>query len=226
MSIAPPTSRMPGRLPGAVVLDMDGLMLDSERIDREIWQGAMRRRGYEFPDALHAALIGHTDVDGEHVLRAHFGAELPLAELAAEAQSLWREHIATRGVPRKPGLNELLDHLEAERIPVAVATSTARAKAIERLGPLAARFDALVFGDEVTNGKPAPDIYLLAAERLGRPPADCLALEDSPAGVIAAEAAGMMVIMIPDLLVPTTAPRYQCASLLEVAAWLARGRRS
>jgi HAD superfamily hydrolase (TIGR01509 family) len=220
MSRVGPRAQMPAELPGAVVFDMDGLMLDSERVDRDIWRTLLGRRGYEFPDALHAALVGRRDADSEASLRAHYGESFPLAELRAEARAAWHAHLATDTVPHKDGLAELLGHLAAARLPVAIASSTGRARALAKLGPLAARFDALAFGDEVRAGKPAPDVFLLAAERLRVAPATCLALEDSPAGVAAAEAAGMTVIMIPDLVAPERPPRYHCSSLHEVVEWL------
>ncbi len=220
MSRVEPPARLPAHRPGAVVFDMDGLMLDSERLDRDIWRALLDRRGYEFPDALHAALVGRREADSAASFSAHYGESFPLAQLRAEARAAWHEHLATATVPHKDGLAELLDHLAAARLPVAIASSTGRSRALAKLGPLATRFDALAFGDEVRAGKPAPDVFLLAAERLQVAPATCLALEDSPAGVAAAEAAGMTVIMIPDLVRPEPPPRYQCRSLREVVQWL------
>lgn len=104
-------------------------------------------------------------------------------------------------VPKKPGLDELLALLDSRHIPKAVATSTRRKIAVTQLAAngLLDRFDAIATGDEVANGKPAPDLFLLAAQRLGADPAACLVLEDAEPGVIAAHRAGMQVYMVPDL---------------------------
>lgn len=211
---------MPERLPRAVVFDMDGLMLDSERLVRTLWQDAVRRRGYALTDAIHATLIGRREPESEALLRAHFGASFPMDEIRSEVQHDWRRRVLEHGIPRKPGLDPLLDFLEANAIPRAVATSTARQQALISLGPLFHRFHATVCGDEVPEGKPAPDIYLRAAERLDVSPGDCLALEDSIAGVTAAERAGMTVIMVPDLVAPPEHVRHVSPSLTEVTVWL------
>ena len=108
------------------------------------------------------------------------------------------------GVPHRPGIVELLDWLEARDIPRAVATSTKRPLALRKLraARLLDRFDAVCTSSDVAQPKPAPDVYLLAAERLGVAPADCLVLEDSPTGVRAALAAGMTPVQVPDMLLP------------------------
>ena len=220
MSAGPRRGRVPDRLPKAVVFDMDGLMLDTERLERELWRTVVARRGGEFPDSLYAALVGRRESDSAPTLREHLGAGFALEEARAEVRKLWRERTAVDGAPLKPGLHELLNCLEASSLPTAVATSTARERALESLGPLAMRFAVLCFGDEVVHGKPEPDIYRLAAARLTLEPRDCLALEDSPAGLAAAEAAGMPAILIPDLVEPEVEPRYRLESLAEVTAWL------
>jgi beta-phosphoglucomutase-like phosphatase (HAD superfamily) len=211
---------MPAELPRAVVFDMDGLMFDTERLERDLWRAAAQRHGFEIPGTLNARLVGRRAVDAEQILWAHFGADLPLERIKADVQVQWAKVAGGSGMPRKPGLEELLVRLERARIPKAVATSTARVKARVALGALADRFEALACGDEVANGKPAPDIYLLATRRLGMAPEACLALEDSPPGVAAARSACMPVVMIPDLVQPTVPPEYICASLTQVAEWL------
>jgi len=212
--------RMPAALPRAVVFDMDGLMFDTERLERDLWRAAAQRHGFDILPALNATLVGRRAVDAELLLLAHFGAQFPLEQIKADVQLHWGRVAASGGMPRKPGLEELLAHLERARIPKAVATSTVRAKALVALGALADRFQALACGDEVTHGKPAPDIYFLAAQRLGIAPEACLALEDSPPGVAAARGARMPVIMIPDLVEPPEPPEFICSSLAQVSDWL------
>lgn len=116
----------------------------------------------------------------------------------------------------KPGVTELLAWLQERRVPKAVATSSARAKAMHHLWTTGVlnRFGAVVTRDEVERGKPHPDLYLRAAERLGTPPDRCLALEDSYNGVRAARAAGVSVVMVPDLLRPTEEMRSMCEAVV------------
>lgn len=197
-------------------------MLDTERLERDLWRAAARRHGIEITDAFNARLVGRRAVEAEALMREHFGPDMPLEAIKAEVRVQWEGIAASEGMPRKPGLEALLDGLERARIPKAVATSTVRAKALVSLGPLADRFQALVCGDEVVKGKPAPDIYLLVARRLGIPAHEALALEDSLPGVAAARAAYMPVIMIPDLIEPAEPPEYICASLTQVSEWLDR----
>lgn len=214
---------MPKELPCAVVFDMDGLMFDSERVDREIWREVAGRRGHDFPDSVHDSIVGRGRVDSDKILLEHFGEAFPLAEARAETRDRWTERIKNEGLPYKPGLIELVEYLESIATPIAVATSTERSKALLCLGTLAKRFDALAFGSEVTHPKPAPDLYLLAASRLGIAPAECLALEDSPTGLAAAQAAGMTTILIPDLVAPSSPPQFICGTLSDVAQWLRGG---
>jgi len=211
---------MPAGPPLAVVFDMDGLMLDTERLERDLWRAAAQRHGYDIPAEFNARLVGRRAIDAEQIMLQHFGPAYPLASIKADVKRHWEQIAATDGMPRKPGLEELLVLLERARIPKAVATSTVRAKAVVSLGALADRFQAMACGDEVVNGKPAPDIYLLAARRLGVAPHDALALEDSLPGVAAARAAKMPVIMIPDLVPPDAPPEFICASLAQVSQWL------
>jgi HAD superfamily hydrolase (TIGR01509 family) len=127
----------------------------------------------------------------------------------------WRADVESAGVPAKPGLTELLALLAGHGIPTAVATSTERENAdlTLRVSGLAGRFRAVVTGDQVSRGKPAPDIYLEAARRLNVPPASCLALEDSGHGIQSARAAGMRTMLVPDLKPPT-------AEALAAASWV------
>ena len=126
-----PGPRMPARLPRAVVFDMDGLMLDTERLDRDLWQAAARERALDIPDALHAALVGRRAADAERTLVAHLGADFPLAEIREQVHARWHAIAVGHGLPRKPGLQRLLAALERARIPKAIATSTPRRSACE-----------------------------------------------------------------------------------------------
>jgi HAD superfamily hydrolase (TIGR01509 family) len=214
------------RWPRAVVFDMDGLMFDSERVEYAAWRTAAAQYGYVYTEELHRSFVGRRDADCEHDLAAHFGANFPNAKIRELAHSHWYEQVSTKGMPVKPGLTELLDYLDTAKLPKAIATSTIRSRSLLSLGSLAKRFDVLVCGDEVVHGKPAPDIYLRTADCLALPPGDCLVLEDSPAGVEAAQRAGMMVVQVPDLAPAVPGAHGVCRTLYEVTDLLCASRLS
>jgi beta-phosphoglucomutase len=205
----------------AVVFDMDGLMLDTETIYKRAWQSAARDLGYDLDDDFYATLIGRALADGETALASRFGPAFPLEEFGSRWSRAWKLDVQSAGIPPKPGLHELLAILERRDVPVAVATSTYRdaAELTLRAGGLDTHFQVVVSGDEVLRGKPAPDIYVEAARRLGVNAARCLALEDSDAGVLSSSRAAMLTLMVPDLKPPSpeaAAAAFQVfASLLD-----------
>jgi HAD superfamily hydrolase (TIGR01509 family) len=225
-------AQLPTRLPSpafaatlqAVIFDMDGLMLDTERWERTAWRLVAREQGRTFSDEFFATLVGRRESDTLPRLREHFGEHFPLEAARVRVRALfesWVEHCPT---PVKPGVASLLAALRRLQIPLAVASSTARAPALQRLGDLATYFRASVFGDEVAHAKPHPEIYDRALAQLGVAPKDALALEDSPPGLRAARAAGLTTVVIPDLLPPPEDAVYACNSLSEVEKWLQSGR--
>jgi HAD superfamily hydrolase (TIGR01509 family) len=186
---------------------MDGLMLDTESINRAAWQQAARDLGYEVSDALYMTFVGRRTADCEQDLITRFGAEFPMEDFRPRWRECRRVAIARTGIPIKPGLLDLLRFADDRGVPIAVATSSGGRTAEATLGAagLLDRFRVIVTGDQVVAGKPAPDIYLEAARRLGVHPARCVALEDSDAGVLSAHAAGMRALHIPDLKAPSDA---------------------
>jgi HAD superfamily hydrolase (TIGR01509 family) len=206
---------LPDFLPRAVICDMDGLILDTERLDREIWREVMAENGLEYPEDLHASVVGLTGEQTIRRLSDVYGAAVPVAAYHSEVLARWTRRLEAAPAPIRPGALKLLDWLEAHRIPVAIATSTRRDNARMRLGPLVQRFDAIACGDEVAHRKPAPDLYQLALARLGFNATGCLALEDSEAGVRSAEAAGLSVVGVPDLVEPPLCS-YRANSLYDV----------
>lgn len=208
-----------------VLFDMDGLMVDTEPLARAAWEQVVAPYGLTMSDDLYGRMLGRrTSESAQLVLEA---LVLPLLrdELIERKTAIFLDSLAD-GVPAMPGLYALLDEVERRGLPWAVATSTPRPVAEIILGHLgvAGRAAALACGDEVAHGKPAPDIFLLAAARLGAAPAACLVLEDSANGCAAAIAAGMRVAAVGPAAVamPVDGPfglayrRYP--SLVEVAA--------
>lgn len=191
-------------------------MLDTESISRMACQTAIAELGYTISDELYLTFIGRKDTECEAILQQMWGDAFPIAQCRERIAQLWQHHVQTQGIARKPGLSELLTYLEEKSILKAIATSTERQQALHRLEDLANRFAVIVTGDEVQQGKPAPDIFLLAAERLLVAPEDCLVLEDSEAGIAAAQAANMTAIMVPDLKQPRSPTFRVCSSLLDV----------
>jgi HAD superfamily hydrolase (TIGR01509 family) len=193
----------------SVIFDMDGLMLDTEPRYREAWIEAAAECGYELSEAVYSGVIGRTRIEGEQIVQEHFGPAFPRDLFRKACERLERIALESTPLPKKPGLDGLLEMLESRHVPVAVATSTTRDTALAQLeaAGLLHRFNAIATGEEIVNGKPAPDLFLLAARRLNTDPANCLVLEDSAAGVAAARAAGMPVYMVPDLIPPSPETR-------------------
>jgi len=222
----PPAPRARSR-PAAVIFDMDGLMLDTEPLAARAWTDAAAVVGVDFDHAVTPRLIGRNFPDCRALIRAHHGQSYPVDALMAAWQDAYDAIVAREGIEHKRGLVALLAWLEQAGVPRAVATSTRRARAQAKLvdAQLFDRFGALVGGDEVARGKPAPDIFLEAAARLAVAPEDCVVLEDSEPGVEAALAAGMLPMMVPDLAPPSPALLARAplvfASLVEVRAHLA-----
>jgi HAD superfamily hydrolase (TIGR01509 family) len=208
-------------LPAALLIDMDGLLLDTERLIRDMMIAVMADRGQCMGHADYAALIGRTQEDSGVWMQARFPGLDYAAVRAAVAERMAADWGPRR--PLKPGAAAML---RATPLPCALVTSTVRAQACSHLqhAGLLDHFVIIVGGDDVANGKPHPEPYLTAAARLGLAPQDCLALEDSHNGVLSAHAAGVPVIMVPDLLpaTPEIAARVLAVALdLEtVASWL------
>lgn len=188
----------------AVIFDMDGLLLDSERVAYAIGREASLHLGLPWDHEVAMRMIGTNSRDGYRLLQDAFGPDFPVEAHQAEFGRRYEDAIREGRFPLKPGVHELLDVLAARGLPAAVATSTRRSRALPKLQNVGIleRLHGVVGGDEVEHGKPAPDIYLAAAALLGTPIADCLVLEDSNTGVRGGLASGAQVIMVPDLLTP------------------------
>lgn len=185
------------------IFDMDGLLLDTERLYQESWVEMARAFG-QTPDPAFPAAVSGTSGEGmREVIRRYYPAVDPCAFQAgciARVDGILDE----QGPPVKPGAGELLEYLSTRGVKLAVASSSGRERILSNLR--AARldhfFDAVVSGQQVERGKPEPDIFLLAAREIGCPPEDCYVFEDSVNGVRAGMAAGCVTVMVPDLVPP------------------------
>lgn len=178
---------------------MDGLMVDSEPLSRQAWDEFLRPYKGHITDEMQSSIIGLRADLSTPIIRDTWHIPLSLPEIIAQRKTIY-ERILANGVPIMPGLMVLQATISERGLPWAVASSSGQAhvQAVLKHLELADNVNATACGDEVAHGKPAPDIYLLAAERLGIAPELCLALEDSGPGSRAAVAAGMRTIAIPN----------------------------
>ncbi|ELL0573207.1 HAD family hydrolase [Vibrio fluvialis] len=189
----------------AAIFDMDGLLLDTERVCLEIFEQACHAVGVPFLRDLYLSVIGRNAAGIEASLRAGYGPDLDYPVLHNEWRTRYNAVVKHQPIPVKQGVIELLQWLKAHQIPTAVATSSQRdiASVKLRLAGIDHYFDSFTTGCEVSQGKPHPEIFLLAANRLNVEPEHCLAFEDSNNGVKSAMAAKMITYQIPDLVTPS-----------------------
>lgn len=188
----------PSRPLSAVVFDLDGLMFNTEDLYQYVGTELLRRRGKEFGPDLLDAMMGRPGRIALQIMIDWHDLDDTVERLSAETDEIFPQVLDER-LATMPGLIELLDALEAAKLPKAIATSSGRAFVDEVLGRfgLRPRFDFILTAEDVVEGKPHPEIYLKAAERFGREPAEMLVLEDSQNGCRAAVAAGAYVVAVP-----------------------------
>ena len=190
----------------AAIFDMDGLLIDSERRIMQAWLEGARALGFKLTQADFTVVIGRAGPESDALLTSLLGSPEAFRATAAHARERLRGELEHPVFPLKAGAAELLAALEAAGVPCAVASSSSRAEIRQRLGhvDVLRHFRAIAGGDEVVRGKPDPSLYLLAAARLDVAPQDCIAFEDSENGARAAQAAGVRVVIVPDLKQPAT----------------------
>lgn len=187
-----------------IIFDMDGTLIDTEKYFRRCWPKALAAFGYHMTDeqALSLRSLGRPFAP-EH-LKAMFGDKIDYHQVREKRKELVEECIKEQGIQLKPGVRELLTWLKEHNIRTAIATATDMERThryLTQLGILG-YFDKLISATMVKEGKPSPDIYLYACEQMGRSPKECIAVEDSPNGVLSAYRAGCKVVMVPDQTQP------------------------
>ncbi len=179
----------------AVIFDMDGVLVDTYHAHYQSWVALAEREGFTFTEAQFAPTFGRTS---REIIGHFWGAELTeerIAEMDAAKEEAFRR-IIEDDFPAMPGARKLIDSLSDDGFALAVGSSGPPenvAMVLDKLG-VSGRFQAVVTGMDVTRGKPDPQVFLLAAERLGTVPVSCTVIEDAPTGVVAARAAGMQAV--------------------------------
>ena len=188
----------------AFIFDMDGLLLDTERITFKSFKNAFEEYGYGLTEAFYLTLIGGNVRAVKNACLDRYGSWFPFDVLYENQAKLSEEYISKKGVPIKDGVNELIDYLKENNYKIALATSSNKEKAenLLELAKIKDKFDYMICGDEIVNSKPDPEIFLKAAKKIGAKPKECIVLEDSKAGIKAAVNAGMKAINIPDMKKP------------------------
>jgi len=186
----------------ACIFDMDGVLLDSERIVRDVFTRVCAEFGFVVSPEVYLKCIGRNSRDTRAIMSEHLGTEFPYEEIKLKVRNLISKQITISGWPLKPGVIESLENLRKNGIRCCVATSTEQNEARNRLRELMGYFEHISSGDEVSRGKPDPELFLLAASRLAIAPEDCVVIEDSEYGAQGALGAGMKVVIVPDLKTP------------------------
>ena len=201
----------------AVVFDMDGVIFDSEQLILDCWEKVAEK--YHFSSIREVCIdcIGTNSVKTKEIVCAYYGESFPYDKYRKETSELFKEYIQTKGLPLKKGVKELLEYLQAERIPIGLASSTRLAVVEDELrqAGLYDYFQVVMGGDQLKRSKPEPDIYLMTCEKMGIRPECVYAIEDSYNGIRSAYRAGMMPIMVPDILQADDEMKEKSIAVLE-----------
>lgn len=189
----------------AVLFDMDGILIDTEKYLVEYRIQAMKEAGYKM--SLEEACLFRSNASqfARVLAKEMYGQDFDYDGIRRRRRTLVKEHLEKNGIEKKPYVEETVTELRRRGYQVAVVTATEEKQAIRSLNEVgfADLFDKIISASMVENGKPCPDVYLYACEQIGRAPEECMAVEDSPNGVNAAYTAGCHVTMVPDLTGPT-----------------------
>ena len=188
----------------AVLFDMDGLVIDTEKHYQKAWIQAAKEMGFNMTVNEQLYLRSCTKKYAEPIMQKFFGTDFDYDKVRDRRKEIMDEELKKFGIEKKPYVDEILDFLKEKGIKRALVTATPEKRAREYLKEtkLENKFDQIICADMVKNSKPDPDVYLFACKQVNYNPSDCLALEDSPNGVRSANSAGVDVIMVPDLSEP------------------------
>lgn len=210
----------------AVIFDMDGVLIDSERISFQCFQKVFEEYNYKMDEKFYLKFIGRNVDSIKEIMKEEYGEDFPFDIIYRKKADLAHEITDKNGVIVKPGVHELLDYLNEQNYKIAVASSTRKERVLQLLeeAKIKDKVDYIIGGDQVENSKPNPEIFLKAAKGLEVKPENCLVIEDSDAGITAAHAANMIGIHVPDMKFleeDTKALAYKiCESLFEVKEYL------
>ena len=210
----------------AVIFDMDGVIFDSERLVLEGWQEIAAKYGIKGIEEVLPRCLGVNAQATREIFREYYGQDFPYDEYKKEASALFHSRYGNGKLPLKPGVKELLSYLKENGYLVGLASSTRQAIVEQEIrdAGLMPYFDNLVCGDMLKRSKPEPDIYLKACENLHVEPRMAVAVEDSYNGIRSAKRAGMVPVMVPDMVQPDEEMRSLahkiCKDLFEVKNWI------
>lgn len=200
----------------AVIFDMDGLMIDSERVTFDGYVLEMGKIGYTMTKEFYKTLLGSTVAENNKKFYKKYGEDFPIDEIIVKVHKYMADLFENEGIPLKPGLLELLKYLKENNYKTIVATSSNRSRVDTILSKanITQYFDDSICGDEVTKGKPNPEVFLSSCKKLGVNTSEAIVLEDSEAGIQAAFSADIKVVCVPDMKYPEADFENKCYKIV------------
>ncbi len=200
----------------AVIFDMDGLMIDSEEISYTCYNSLLEKENLTLSKELYTQFLGKSVENGFHLIEKNYHIQIDIEQALMNFREIMQRIVDEKGVALKKGLIELLQYLQEHHYQTIIATSSNLIRVHQLLDDkVFERFDDIICGDEVTKGKPDPEIFLKACQKLGVEPSEALVLEDSEAGIQAAYNASIPVICIPDMKYPETPYQEMTTRILD-----------
>lgn len=189
----------------AIIFDMDGVLIDSERIVTKCWTIIGKEHFLEDMESAIKDCVGLNKQDTKDYMAKKYGDQFSYDQFAVQVRQMFQDEVKKEGLPLKTGVREILEYFKNENYRIGLASSSRRETVREHMitNGLMEYFQVVVTGDMVIHSKPEPEIYLRACEEIGVSPEYCAAIEDSPNGIKSAYAANMKTIMVPDMILPT-----------------------